>query len=111
MDPQFIELLNRLLKHFPSWEQVVMITVLFISWWIANKFFKDPSIGKFIGILASLASFAAIAWASVLRRKIEKLKLAKKIQRRIDALKEEGIPITHQNIYNKSIRPDVTIDD
>ena len=53
---QFKELLNRLLKHFPSWEQVVMITVLFVSWWIADKFFKDLSIGKFIGILASLAS-------------------------------------------------------
>lgn len=45
------------------------------------------------------------------RKKIEKKNLEKRLRKRIAALKENNIPITHKNMYDKNIRPDVPLDD
>lgn len=42
-------------------------------------------------------------------QKMEYCKTKQQYQKRVEALKEEGIPITHKNIFDKSIRPDVPI--
>ena len=60
---------NRFSDNLPTWEEVVMLTVLFLTWWIVNKIFPELKIGKLVGVLASLASFAVIVWASVVRKK------------------------------------------
>jgi hypothetical protein len=88
-----------------------MLSVLFLTWWTMDNFFPDLKIGKFIGVLASLAVFAVIVWLSVVRQKRKKRKINNKYQRRVDALKEDGIPVTHQNMYDNSIRPDFPIDE
>ena len=102
---------SRIRDHLPAWEQVVMLVVLFSVWWLTNRLFPKRNLGKLIGILASIAALALIIWASVLKKQIARRKMKNRFQRRIDALKEDGIPITHQNIYNSSIRPDVPVDD
>jgi hypothetical protein len=103
---------NRLSDIVPTWEEVVMLGVLFFTWWSIDKLFPDLNIGKEIGVLASLAAFGVIAWVSVLRhRRKKKRRPDNKYTRRIDALKEAGVEINHQNIYNKSIRPDFPIDE
>ena len=102
---------NRFSDNLPTWEQVVMLTVLFLTWWLVNKLFPELKIGKEIGVFASLASFAVIVWLSVIKSKRKKRRANNQFTRRIDALKEDGIPVTHQNMYNKSIRPEFPIDD
>ena len=97
--------------NLPTWEEVVMLAVLFSTWWLVNKMFPELEIGKLLGVLASLGAFAVIVWISVVRKKRKKRKADNNYQRRVDAFKEDGIPITHQNIYDKSIRPDFPIED
>jgi uncharacterized protein YktB (UPF0637 family) len=88
-----------------------MLGVLFSTWWLVNRFFPQWKLGKEIGVFASLAAFAVIVWLSVLTKKKKKRKINNRFQRRIDALKAENIPITHENMHNESIRPDLPIDD
>ena len=102
---------NRFSDNLPTWEEVVMLNVLFFTWWLVNKIFPELKTGKLIGVFASLASFAVIVWISVIKSRRKTRRANNQYTRRIDALKEDGIPITHTNIYNKSIRPDFPIDD
>lgn len=89
-----------------------MLGVLFSTWWLVNRFFPKWNLGKEIGVFASLASFTVIVWVSVLeKKKKKKRKINNRYQRRIDALKADGICITHENMHNKSIRPDLPIED
>ena len=102
---------NKFSNNLPTWEEIVMLTVLFLTWWLVNKIFPELKIGKLIGVFASLACFAVIVWVSILKKKRKKRRVDNRFTRRIDALREAGIPITHQNIYNNSILPDFPIDE
>lgn len=88
-----------------------MLVALFGTWWLLDKLYPGRGFGKFGGIVAAVASLAIIVWVSALKAGREKRKVKDSYHRRVDALKADGIPITHQNIYNKSIRPDIPVEE
>jgi hypothetical protein len=63
---------NRLSDIVPTWEEVVMLGVLFLTWWSIDRFFPELGFGKEIGVFASLAAFGVIVWISVLRHRRRK---------------------------------------